>query len=148
MIFNFAYQIAYKGNAKIWWKFAYQCIMETEVKRKKNNWSWNHMLEHRIHCRKYADAYRLKLISKKISADVQKCCDYGEERLDLFNLILIRQRVDLEVEKSGKRHKEEKEKGGWFGGWWSGNKKDEDSESGDKDICKSQETHGKLQYMV
>lgn len=88
---------AYKGNAKIWWKFAIQSILETEVKRRKNNWSWDHMLNHRNLCRSYSDSYRSKLVSKKVSNDLQKTCDFHEESLDLFNLLLIRQRVELEV---------------------------------------------------
>lgn len=67
------------------------------MRRKKNNWSWDHMLSHRNQCRLYAEAYRTKLLSKKISTDTQKLCDAGEENLNLFNLFLIRQRVDLEV---------------------------------------------------
>lgn len=95
------------------------------------------MHAHRNRCRKYAEAYRLKLTSKKVSADVEKSCAEGEEHLNLFNLFLIRQRVDLDVEKSGKRRKEEQEKGSWFSGWgWGGSKKDEESGSEDKDICK------------
>lgn len=91
---------AYRGNAKLWWKFAYESILETEVKRKKNNWSWDHMLEHRDKCRKYADGYRNKITTKKISADVQKSLDVCEETIDLFNLVLIRQFIDIEVRTS------------------------------------------------
>lgn len=109
--------------------------METEVKRKKDNWSWENMCAHRERCRAYAEAYRLKLTSKKLAADVQKRCDDGEYQLDLFNLILIRQRVDLEVEISGKRTKEIENSGGWFSGWWGGGKKEE-AKSGENDFCK------------
>lgn len=151
---------AYKGNAKIWWKFAIQSILETEVKRRKNNWSWDHMLNHRNLCRSYSDSYRSKLVSKKVSNELQKTCDFHEESLDLFNLLLIRQRVELEVrfhhfvissfcpkwtkrliyfllrkvERSGKLQKQEQEKSSWFGGWW-GSKKEDDAGQ-DKDICK------------
>lgn len=92
------------------------------------------MRNHRNMCRLYAEAYRTKLISKKVPNEVQQCIDQYEECLDLFNLILIRNRVDLEVEKSGKLEKSEVQKGGWFSGWWGGSKT-EDSTDKDKDIC-------------
>lgn len=57
------------------------------------------MLEHRNACRAYAEAYRTKLISKKLPADVKNAVDHYEEKLDLFNLLLIRNRIDLEVSK-------------------------------------------------
>lgn len=88
---------AYKGNAKVWWKFAYNCIVETEIKRKKDNWSWLRIQEHRERCRQYADAHKSKLMTKKPAAAVVQTCEKFEEKLDLFNLLLIRQRVELEV---------------------------------------------------
>lgn len=91
------------------------------------------MLNHRNICRLYAEAYRTKSISKKVPNDVQQCIDQYEEYLDLLNLILIRNRVDLEVEKSGKLEKSEAQKGGWFSGWWGS--KTEDSTDKNKDIC-------------
>lgn len=93
------------------------------------------MLNHRNLCRLYADAYRTKLTSKKCPADVQQCIDRHEESLDLFNLVLIRNRVNLEVEKSGKLQKTETQKGGWFSGWWGSSKSDESADK-DKDIRK------------
>lgn len=126
---------AYKGNAKVWWQFAYQSILETEIKRRKQSWSWQHMLEHRNLCRKYAEAYRTKLTCRKVTNEIQQNVDLYEERLDLFNLLLIRNRVDLEVEKSGILEKQVEKQGSWFTGWWSGTKDNGDGD--DKDICKS-----------
>lgn len=94
------------------------------------------MLNHRNMCRLYADGYRTKLISKKVTNEIQQCVDKYEECLDLFNLMLIRNRVDLDVEKSGKLQKPEEQKsGGWFSGWWGGGKTEE-SANKDTDICK------------
>lgn len=81
----------------MWWQFAMKAIIETEIKRRKKNWSWDHMLEHRNLCRSYAEAYRSKLTSKKVSNEIQQSVDFHEERLNLFNLLLIRNRVELEV---------------------------------------------------
>lgn len=94
------------------------------------------MLEHRNLCRTYAEAYRTKLTCRKVTADIQKNVDTHEECLDLFNLLLIRNRVDLEVEKSGILKKQEEKQGSWFSGWWGSSKSAED-DGGDKDICKS-----------
>lgn len=126
---------AYKGNAKIWWKFAYDSVMETEIKRRKRDWSWENMQNHRNMCRAYADAYRTKLTAKKVPNDVQQCIDRAEEALDLFNLVLIRKRVNFEVEQSGILQKPQQPSGGWFSGWWGGGKTDE-PDSKDKDIRK------------
>lgn len=125
---------AYKGNAKIWWKFAYDCVMETEIKRRKRDWSWENMHNHRNMCRAYADAYRTKLTAKKLPNDVQQCIDRTEEALDLFNLVLIRKRVNFEVEQSGILQKPQQSSGSWFSGWWGGGKSDE-PDNKDKDIC-------------
>lgn len=62
--------------------------------------------------------YRTKLTSKKPSADIVKQCEDYELKLDLYNIIIIRQKIELEVEKLGKLEKEQPKKG-WFG-WWSG----------------------------
>lgn len=53
----------------------------------------------------------------------------------MYNIILIRQKIELEVEKLGKLEKEQPKKG-WFG-WWSG--KDSDTKASDNtdDISKN-----------
>lgn len=93
------------------------------------------MLEHRNLCRTYAEAYRTKLTCRKVTKDIQENVDWHEGRLDLFNLLLIRNRVDLEVEKSGILQKQEAKQGSWFSGWWGGGKADDGADN-DKDICK------------
>lgn len=93
------------------------------------------MLDHRNLCRSYGDAYHKKLTSRKVTKEIQENIDWHEERLDLFNLLLIRNRVDLEVEKSGILQKPEVKQGSWFSGWWGGGKAD-GGEGDEKDICK------------
>lgn len=110
--------------------------METEIKRRKRDWSWENMQNHRNMCRAYAQAYRTKLTAKKLSNDVQQCIDRSEAALDLFNLVLIRKRVNFEVEQSGILQKPQQSSGGWFSGWWGGGKSDE-PDNKDKDICMS-----------
>lgn len=53
--YSFCVFLAYRGNSKIWWHFAYKCIVETEIKRKKDNWSWLHMQQHRDFTKCYAE---------------------------------------------------------------------------------------------
>lgn len=47
-----------------------------------------------------------------------------EHDLELFSLLLIRQRVNIEIAKL--REEPEEKKAGWFSGWWGGGKKKED----------------------
>lgn len=58
--------VPYKGNYVEWWHFAYKCIVETEVKRKKNNWDWLHIHNHRNCCREYGNLYQTKLQKKSV----------------------------------------------------------------------------------
>lgn len=110
----------YKGHYKQWWHFAYQCILEEEVRRRRRNWDWTHMLSHRNLCKNYASAYQSKLSNKgKVSTDQQAILDEAEKKLDLFNLVVIRQKIEMEVERLGKLEAEAKKSRGWFGGWWS-----------------------------
>lgn len=88
--------IKYRGNYKVWWKFAFDSVLH-DVRRRKNNWSWDHMLEHRNLCKSYADVYKNKMTVKKVSSELVATCDFYEEKLDLFSLVVIRQRIELEV---------------------------------------------------
>lgn len=55
--------------------------------------------------------------------------DVYEQRLDLFNLEMIRQRVIVLVEASGVLEKIKEEPKGWFSGWFGGSS-DVDTTSG------------------
>lgn len=126
---KFRPSVTYHGNYKEWWKFAYNCVVENEVKRKRQNWNWDHICEHRGMCRKYATAYQNKLLSanNKISKDLQCLLDDCEKKLDLFNLVVIRQKIEMEVERLGKAQEEAQKNKGWFSSWWgSSTPKDEE----------------------
>lgn len=119
------YNTPYHKNAKIWWHFAYESILETEVRRRKKSWSWSHMHEHIKMCKEYAAAYEAKISAKTPSATQIQLCESLENKLDLYNLLLIRKRVDLEVKISDKQKAEApKPASSWFGGWFGGNKED------------------------
>lgn len=83
-------------------------------------------------CRTYAEAHKERCASKKPSATVEATCALAEQKLDLFNLILIRKRVQLEVDRLRQGEELKKEavaKSSWFGGWFSRGKKNEDEHS-------------------
>uniref|UniRef100_A0A2M4CVW7 Putative vacuolar protein n=1 Tax=Anopheles darlingi TaxID=43151 RepID=A0A2M4CVW7_ANODA len=125
------YGIGYKGNFTEWWHFAYTCILETVVRRKRTNWSWNHMLQHRQTLRKYEEAYRQQLTAKKVTADMLSRCEEFEKILDLHNIVVVRQKVTLEVEKEGMRQRAEEQKStGWFSSWWGGASKKQETSAG------------------
>lgn len=114
----------YKGHAKEWWHFAYKCVLESEVRRRRKNWDWNHIRWFRQLCKEYGNLYQTKLQSRKVPTEVQKRLTELEKELDTFNIIIIRQRVELEVARPPAADKPAK--GGWFSGWF-GSKPAEDS---------------------
>ncbi|XP_037905174.1 vacuolar protein sorting-associated protein 13 isoform X4 [Hermetia illucens] len=120
------YGIPYRGHYKEWWKFAITCVLETKIRKRRLEWSWEHMHQHRKLIRTYADVYKQKLLAKKPAASLIESVNLCEEKLDVLNLILIREQVNIEVEKI--KQEEEKQKqgqGGWFSGWFGSSKKDE-----------------------
>lgn len=62
--------VPYKKHYKEWWHFAYKCIIEEEVKRKRNAWDWNYILNHRKKCRTYEEVYQTKLQNKKVQFSI------------------------------------------------------------------------------
>lgn len=63
---KFRPMIPYKNHSKEWWHFAFKCIVETEIKRKQQNWDWLYMASHRRRCREYGTLYQQKLQTKKV----------------------------------------------------------------------------------
>lgn len=51
----------YKGNYRAWWQFAYTCVLEGEVRRRRRNWNWENILNHRQMCKEYRVLYQKKL---------------------------------------------------------------------------------------
>jgi vacuolar protein sorting-associated protein 13A/C len=121
--------ITYKGHFKEWWHFAFRCVLETDIQRRKKNWSWENMKETRRLCKLYADVYKQKLTAKKPTQLLLDQVEDCEKQLNIQNLVIIRQKVELEVEKLTKEVTEAKT--GWFGGWWGGGKKDDSKEDSD-----------------
>ncbi|KAG8230080.1 hypothetical protein J437_LFUL009199 [Ladona fulva] len=117
----------YRGHYREWWHFAYECILTEEIRRKKQNWDWNHIRKHRALCRKYAEAYGTILMnpSAKLKPVIEEC----EALLDVFNITLVRQKTELEVGRKMIKKEEEKASQGWFSGWWGGSKKESNVEA-------------------
>lgn len=59
----------YRGHYKIWWRFAYQCILKENIRRKRKNWSWANMKRHRQLVKDYKDAWISKQVEKSISKE-------------------------------------------------------------------------------
>ena len=55
------------------------------------------MKDHRDTCRTYAKAYQAKLTTKKCPLDVEDQITKCERKLDIFNLVIIRQQIEMEV---------------------------------------------------
>lgn len=67
------------------------------MQRRHRNWNWEHMTEFRQLCRTYSKAYQNKLTSRKVAPDVQDTLDHCERHIDVFNIVLIRQKIEMEV---------------------------------------------------
>jgi len=92
--------------------------METDIKRRSNNWSWNMIKEHRIRMKEYQQLYKEKLLGKKVDVETL------EKQLNLFSIVLARSRAELETQQILEIKKQEPKKG-WFSWWGKENKKTE-----------------------
>ena len=115
-----------KGNYKTWWHFAYTCILEETVRRRRKMWSWSNISRHRTLCKEYRGLYKTKLLTSKPPSDLLAKIEKCEKELDVMNITLMRQQADLEVKRHHAQRKAKKEgakkpngSGGWFGGWLS-----------------------------
>ncbi|XP_077266001.1 vacuolar protein sorting 13C isoform X2 [Temnothorax americanus] len=119
---------SYRGHYREWWYFAYTCVLEETVRRCRRNWAWDHMKEHRDSCRAYAEAYRTKLTTKRSAKEIDERLTDCETKLDIFNLVIIRQQIEMEVERLAEQEKSLKAKRGWFGFLWTSSQAEETKE--------------------
>lgn len=80
--------------------------------------------------------YEKRLVTRKPLKETLDACEKLEERLDLFNLRMVRQRVEVVVEQSGVLDEPEPVQSSWFGGWWGGSKSDSQAKGGNEAISK------------
>lgn len=57
----------YKGHYKKWWHFAYKCVLEEQVRRRRRDWDWNHINHYRNTCKEYKDLYGKQKQKKNVS---------------------------------------------------------------------------------
>uniref|UniRef100_A0A8C3KV56 Vacuolar protein sorting 13 homolog C n=1 Tax=Chrysolophus pictus TaxID=9089 RepID=A0A8C3KV56_CHRPC len=124
-------------NARQWWKYAGDSVLEVHIKRCTRMWSWSNIKQHRQLLKSYRNAYRNKLTQNKLSEETQRQIQDLEKKLDVFNIVLARQQAQAETIRSGQKLLKkkgaelEKKSGGWFSGFWgrreSSKKEDEES---------------------
>ncbi|XP_041042655.1 vacuolar protein sorting-associated protein 13A isoform X2 [Carcharodon carcharias] len=141
------------NNAKKWWAYAINGILEENIKPALNAWSWKHIQKHRQKIKNYRNIYKSRIKTKKPDEELISTLKELEKELDLFNITLARQQAEVEVMKSGHRiyrpgaKIEEENSGGWFDwAWsWTGAKEERprDSKSG-IDLLMTPEEKAKL----
>ncbi|XP_048449432.1 vacuolar protein sorting-associated protein 13A [Rhincodon typus] len=141
------------NNARKWWAYAINGILEENIKPALNAWSWRHIRKHRQKLRNYRSLYKSRIKTKKPDEELISTLEELEKDLDLFNITLARQQAEVEVMKTG--HKiyrpgakiEDEKTGGWFDwAWsWAGAKEEKprDSKSG-IDLLMTPEEKAKL----
>ncbi|KAI6203695.1 Vacuolar protein sorting-associated protein 13C [Aphelenchoides besseyi] len=98
----------YKGHYREWWQFAYTAILEENVRRKKRNWSWQHMKKHRQLVRDYRDAWLQKQTQKSLSTTITSILELNWKSIDVVSNVKKKQRIKVGVR--GPKS------------WWSGSK--------------------------
>ncbi|XP_068000131.1 intermembrane lipid transfer protein VPS13C isoform X2 [Melanerpes formicivorus] len=123
-------------NARQWWKYAGNSVLEVHIRRYTQMWSWSNIKQHRQLLKSYKNLYKNKLTQSKLSEETQRQIQDLEKKLDVFNIILARQQAQVETIRSGqkllkKKTAEVEKKSGWFGGFWAKreSRKKEDEES-------------------
>ncbi|XP_038046817.1 vacuolar protein sorting-associated protein 13C-like isoform X3 [Patiria miniata] len=114
-----------KGNAKAWWHYAMNSVLEETVRRRHKMWSWKHIKEHRNMLKEYKQLYVKKLDTSKPGKDLIASLENIEKRLSVMNITMCRQQAEVEFQRLGKKRAKEKAEKGWFGGWFGGGKKAE-----------------------
>ncbi|XP_021263276.1 vacuolar protein sorting-associated protein 13C [Numida meleagris] len=134
---KFRPNVSLHKNARQWWKYAGDSVLEVHIKRRTRMWSWNNIKQHRQLLKTYKNAYKNKLTQSKPSEETQRQIQELERKLDVFNIVLARQQAQVETIRSGqkllkkKATEAEKKSGGWFSGFWGKreSRKKEDEES-------------------
>lgn len=133
-------------NAKLWWRYAFNSIMEVHIRRYSRMWSWSNIKQHREHLKVYKSAYKTKLLSQnKPNQDTERQVQDLEKALDVFNITLARQQAQMEVIRSGqkvvgkKAPGGQKQGGGFFSSLFGRKAKKEEAEP---EECKDTESSG------
>ncbi|KAM9860925.1 intermembrane lipid transfer protein VPS13C [Aulostomus maculatus] len=101
------------ANAKLWWRYGFDSILQVHIRRLRNMWTWSNMRQHRQNLRTYKSAYKTKLLSpSKPSPDTERHIQDLEKVLDVFNITLARQQAQMEVIRTGQKVMAKKAAGG------------------------------------
>eukprot|EP00111_Clytia_hemisphaerica_P024656 TCONS_00072678-protein len=85
------------GNESIWWKYCMSSILEVDVKRRSQMWSWKHIQKHRVLCKAYKVKYKEKLKQKNPSKQILTELESMEDELNIASITIFRQLAATEV---------------------------------------------------
>uniref|UniRef100_A0A3P8UT30 Chorein N-terminal domain-containing protein n=1 Tax=Cynoglossus semilaevis TaxID=244447 RepID=A0A3P8UT30_CYNSE len=132
---KFRPNVSVHKNSKLWWRYAFNSILEVHVRRLTSMWSWSNIWRHRQHLKAYKMAYKTRLLNpSKSSQETEGHIQELEKVLDVFNITLARQQAQMEVIRSGQKVVEkkgapgQKQGGGFFSGWFGRKAKKEEQE--------------------
>uniref|UniRef100_A0A8C3EP99 Vacuolar protein sorting 13 homolog C n=1 Tax=Corvus moneduloides TaxID=1196302 RepID=A0A8C3EP99_CORMO len=120
---RFRPNVSLHKNAREWWKYAGNSVLEVHIRRHTRMWSWSNIKQHRQLLKSYKNVYKNKLTQSKLSEETQR-----KIVILLIMHFTIRSGQKLLKKKSTEA---EKKSGGWFGGFWGKreSRKKEDEES-------------------
>ncbi|XP_076592336.1 intermembrane lipid transfer protein VPS13C isoform X4 [Chaetodon auriga] len=101
---KFRPDVSVHNSAKLWWRYAFNSILEVHIRRFSRMWSWSNIRQHRKNLKAYKTAYKSKLLSQnKLNQDTERHIQDLEKVLDVFNITLARQQAQMEVIRSGQK---------------------------------------------
>uniref|UniRef100_A0A8B9CAU3 Vacuolar protein sorting 13 homolog C n=1 Tax=Anser brachyrhynchus TaxID=132585 RepID=A0A8B9CAU3_9AVES len=125
---RFRPNVSLHKNARQWWKYAGDSVLEIHIRRHTRMWSWSNMKQHRQLLKSYKKMYKNKLTQSKLSEETQKQIQVCGVFLERKYVLTIRSGQKLLKKKATEG---EKKSGGWFSGFWGKreSRKKEDEES-------------------
>ena len=124
----------FTDDPQSWWRFLYSAITETGIRRRKLEFSWDHIEAACRRRRTYTDLYKRKLLGQQ---NLDKKLEELERELNLVVIVMARAEAELATKKILTQMEKEKSKKGWFRNWWSSpSDKNENEESVIEDLKK------------
>ncbi|CAH1799949.1 unnamed protein product [Owenia fusiformis] len=120
---KYAPDMPVKGNAHLWWKYAYNAIVEEKIRP----YSWSRIKEHRNKYRQYKNLYKRKLENPSDN-EVKNRLKQLEDNLDIANILMAREHAKLEFTKEAPERADKKEKEQSWWNWAFGSDDSDDEE--------------------